>query len=48
MQDMKPDESPAQVIECISNAAEVFINSDELYDRGEIIKRLKFVRKAIL
>ena len=46
MQDIKPDESPAQVIECISNAAEEFINSDEVYDRGEIMKSLMFVKKG--
>jgi len=46
MQDMKPDESPDQVIESISKAAEEFINSDEVYDRGEIIKQLKNIKKG--
>jgi hypothetical protein len=43
---MKPDESPDQVIESISKAAEEFINSDEVYDRGEIIKQLKNIKKG--
>ena len=46
MQDMKPDESPDQVIESISKAAKVFINSDKVYDRGEIIEELKDIEKG--
>jgi hypothetical protein len=46
MQDMKPGENPDQLIESISKAAEEFINSDEVYDRGEIIEELKDFKKG--
>jgi hypothetical protein len=46
MQDMKPGESPAQIIESISKAANEFINSDKVYDRGEIIENLKLIEKG--
>ena len=46
MQDMKPGESPAQIIESISKAAKEFINSDKVYDRGEIIENPKLIEKG--
>jgi hypothetical protein len=46
MKDMQPDENPDQLIESISKAAEEFINSDEIYDRREIIDELKDIEKG--
>ena len=46
MQDIKPGENHDQVIEAISNAAEEFVNSIEVYDRDEISKNLKLVKKG--
>ena len=46
MQDIKPGENHDQVIEAISNAAKEFVNSNEVYDRDEISKNLKLVKKG--
>ena len=46
MRDIEPDENPATVTESISKAAKEFINSDKVYDRGEVIENLKLIEKG--
>ena len=48
MEDIKPGESHDQVIESISKAAKVYVNSNEVYDRDEISENLKLIKKGDL
>ena len=43
-----PGENPGQVIESISKTAKEFVNSNDVYDRGEIIEDLESAEKGDL
>ena len=46
MQDIRRDECCDQEIESISKATKEFVNSKEVYDRGEVIENLKLIEKG--
>ena len=46
--EIRPGENPDEVLKTLSEAARKFVNSNDVYDRGEIIEELKSAEKGDL
>ena len=44
--DVRPDESPGELIESIAKAAEDFVNSNDICGQSEVIENLKLIKKG--